>query len=238
MGPLARKGRLGNRGPLMTATDPVPDRQALALLGAAVRARLEAHADIYRVQDDRIELFAVGGFLSEAECTRLCAMIDAVARPSALHELDYASGFRTSYSGDLDPRDPFVADISQRIDALLGVSAAIGEPVQGQRYLPGQQFKPHNDWFYVTEGYWPQEEARGGQRSWTAMAYCNTVEAGGATAFTLLGLEIEPKPGVLLLWNNALPDGRPNEATLHAGLPVERGAKYVITKWYRTREWR
>jgi prolyl 4-hydroxylase len=164
-------------------------------------------------------------------------MIDAVARPSALHELDYASGFRTSYSGDLDPRDPFIAAISARIDALLGVTAEIGEPVQGQRYLPGQEFKPHNDWFYVTESYWPEEQARGGQRSWTAMAYCNPVEAGGATAFTLLGLEIEPKPGVLLLWNNALPDGRPNEATLHAGLPVVSGAKYVITKWYRTRRW-
>jgi prolyl 4-hydroxylase len=165
-------------------------------------------------------------------------MIDAVARPSSLHELDYASGFRTSYSGDLDPRGALVTDISQRIDTLLGVDPVIGEPVQGQRYHPGQQFKPHNDWFYVTEGYWPQEEARGGQRSWTAMAYLNAVEAGGATAFTALGIQIEPKPGVLLLWNNALPDGRPNEATMHAGLPVERGAKYVITKWYRTREWR
>lgn len=217
--------------------DAVPDQQALVRLGEQVRARLAADPAVYRVQDERIELFAVGGFLSQEECARLTAMIDAVARPSALHELDYASGFRTSYSGDLDPRDPFVAGISARIDALLGVEAAIGEPVQGQRYQPGQQFKPHNDWFYVTEGYWPQEERRGGQRSWTAMAYCNAVEAGGATAFTLLGIEIEPKPGVLLLWNNALPDGRPNEATLHAGLPVERGAKYIITKWYRTRPW-
>ena len=121
---------------------------------------------------------------------------------------------------------------------MLGVDAAIGEPVQGQRYLPGQQFKPHNDWFYTSEGYWPGEEARGGQRSWTAMAYLNAVDEGGATAFIELGIQIEPKPGVLLLWNNALPDGRPNEATLHAGLPVEAGAKYVITKWYRTRAWR
>ena len=70
------------------------------------------------------------------------------------------------------------------------------------------------------------------------MAYINAVEAGGATAFTLLGIEIAPTPGVLLLWNNALPDGRPNEATLHAGAPVEAGAKYIITKWYRTRRWR
>ncbi|HEY6964604.1 MAG TPA: 2OG-Fe(II) oxygenase [Erythrobacter sp.] len=222
----------------MTAPGLVPDQAALARLGEAVRARLEADPSVYRVDDERIELFAVGGFLSEVECARLCTMIDAVARPSSLHELDYASGFRTSYSGDLDPRDPFVAGISQRIDALLGVEAAIGEPVQGQRYRPGQEFKPHNDWFYTSEGYWPQEEARGGQRSWTAMAYLNAVEAGGATAFTLLGLEIAPKPGVLLLWNNALPDGRPNPATLHAGRPVERGSKYIITKWYRTRAWR
>ncbi|WP_086734503.1 2OG-Fe(II) oxygenase [Erythrobacter colymbi] len=222
----------------MSAPGIVPDQAALARLGEAVRARLTGDPAVYRVDDERIELFAVGGFLSDGECARLCTMIDAVARPSSLHELDYASGFRTSYSGDLDPRDPFVAGISQRIDGLLGVEAAIGEPVQGQRYRPGQEFKPHNDWFYTSEGYWPQEEARGGQRSWTAMAYLNAVEAGGATAFTLLGLEIEPKPGVLLLWNNALPDGRPNPAALHAGCPVERGSKYIITKWYRTRAWR
>lgn len=216
-------------------TDPVPDRQALADLGADVRARIMARSDAYRIDDPRIELFAFGDFLSAEECARLIAKIDAVARRSALHELAYDSGFRTSYSGDLDPRDPFVAGISARIDALLGVPGEIGEPVQGQRYLPGQEFKPHNDWFYATESYWPQEQRRGGQRSWTAMVYLNPVEEGGATAFTLLGIEIEPKPGVLLLWNNALPDGRPNEATLHAGMPVVRGAKYVITKWYRTR---
>lgn len=219
-------------------TDCVPDQDALARLGEQVRARLDADPAVYRVPGDQVDLYAVGDFLDAAECERLCAMIDAVAKPSALHELDYASGYRTSFSGDLDPHDPFVAAISRRIDAALGVDSAIGEPVQGQRYLPGQQFKPHNDWFYTTEGYWPGEEARGGQRSWTAMAYLNAVDEGGATAFVHLGLQIEPKPGVLLIWNNALPDGRPNEATLHAGTPVVRGAKYVITKWYRTRSWR
>lgn len=222
----------------MRAPATVPDQAALARLGAAVRGRLAADPSVYRVPTDRVELFAIGDFLTGEECARLIAMIDAVARPSSLHELDYASGFRTSYSGDLDPADPLIAEVSARIDALLGVPAEIGEPVQGQRYLPGQQFKPHNDWFYTTEGYWPEEQRRGGQRSWTAMAYLNAVARGGATAFTALGIQVEPKAGVLLLWNNALPDGRPNEATLHAGMPVEEGAKYVITKWYRTRQWR
>jgi len=219
----------------MNATALVPDQTELARLGDAVRARLAGNPAVYRAEAAGMELFAIGSFLSPDECARLCAMIDAVAQPSALHEIDYASGFRTSFSGDLDPADPFVAGISARIDAVLGVAAEIGEPVQGQRYHEGQEFKPHNDWFYTSEGYWPQEAARGGQRSWTAMAYLNAVEEGGATFFVRAGLAIAPTPGVLLLWNNALPDGQPNERTLHAGLPVERGTKYIITKWYRTR---
>jgi prolyl 4-hydroxylase len=222
----------------MTAADTVPDQEALARVGAQVRERLAADPGVDRIENDHCELFAVGDFLTPAECTRLCAMIDEVARPSSLHELDYASGFRTSYSGDLDPGESFVKGISRRIDDLLGLDPVIGEPVQGQRYLPGQQFQPHNDWFYTSEKYWKLEEARGGQRSWTAMAYLNDVEEGGATLFTEIGIQIEPKPGVLLLWNNALPDGRPNEGTMHAGMPVLKGAKYVITKWYRTRKWR
>lgn len=207
-------------------------------VGVDVRARLAANPTVYRVEIETVELFAVGDFLTADECAQLCTMIDAIARPSALHEVAYDSGFRTSYSGDLDPHDQFVSSISGRIDTLLGVDRVIGEPVQGQRYLPGQQFKPHNDWFYTSESYWPQEEARGGQRSWTTMAYLNDVEEGGATLFAALGFQIEPKRGALLIWNNALPDGRPNESTLHAGLPVVRGVKYIITKWYRTREWR
>lgn len=218
--------------------DPMPDQSALSRLGEAVRAALSANTDVYQIENAAVELFAVGNFIKSEECAQLCTMIDAVARPSGLHELDYASGYRTSFSGDLDPHDSFVAGIARRIDALLGVDPDIGEPVQGQRYLPGQQFKSHNDWFYTSESYWPQEEARGGQRSWTTMAYLNPVEAGGATLFSALGIQIEPQPGALLIWNNALPDGRPNESTLHAGMPVIRGVKYIITKWYRTRKWR
>jgi prolyl 4-hydroxylase len=221
-----------------TPSEDVADQAALAELGAAVRARLAADPAVYTVPTDKAEIFAIGDFLSPAECQQLCTMIDAVARPSSLHELDYASGFRTSFSGDLDPGDSFVRGISRRIDDVLGIDPAFGEFVQGQRYLPGQQFKPHNDWFYTTEAYWPLEQARGGQRSWTAMVYLNEVEEGGDTHFTHVGIRIEPKPGVLMIWNNAHPNGTPNVDTMHAGSPVAKGAKYVITKWYRTRPWR
>ena len=73
--------------------------------------------------------------------------------------------------------------------------------------------------------YWPRERKRGGQRSWTAMAFLNAVEEGGTTDFTAIGASIEPKPGALLIWNNANPDGSPNNDTIHAGTPVVKGHK-------------
>ncbi len=221
----------------MKSPNTIPDKDALARVGESVRKRLKADQQIYQIDTDKAELFAVGDFLSAAECERLCLLIDLVAKPSTLHEQDYATGFRTSYSGDLDPSDPFVKGISRRIDDLLGMNSKCGEAIQGQRYLPGQQFKPHNDWFYTSEKYWELERKRGGQRSWTAMVFLNDVEQGGETHFTEVGIKIEPKPGVLLVWNNALPDGTPNENTMHAGTPVVKGTKYIITKWYRTRKW-
>lgn len=222
----------------MSKTKSVPDQDALRRVGKQVRERLADDPGVYKIDTDKAELFAVGDFLSKAECDRLCLMVDQTARPSSLHEIGYDSGFRTSYSGDLDPYDSFVKGIGRRIDDLLGLDSKIGEAIQGQRYLPGQQFKPHNDWFYTSEKYWQYERKRGGQRSWTAMAFLNDVEEGGETHFTEIGIKIEPKPGVLLIWNNALPDGTPNEGTMHAGTPVIRGVKYIITKWYRTRTWR
>lgn len=225
----------------MASTIPskeIADQAGLAAVGEIVRTRLAGDPLVYKVPTTKAEIFAIGDFLSAGECQQLIDMIDAVARPSSLHELDYASGFRTSFSGDLDPSDSFVKGIARRIDDALGIDPAFGEPIQGQRYLPGQQFKPHNDWFYTSEKYWKLEQARGGQRSWTAMAYLNAVEEGGDTHFTHVGIKIEPKPGVLMIWNNAHPDGTPNVDTMHAGSPVGKGAKYVITRWYRTRPWR
>ena len=43
--------------------------------------------------------------------------------------------------------------------------------------------------------------------------------------------------GTLLIWNNLNAEGEPNTNTLHQGMPVLAGVKYVITKWYRERPW-
>jgi prolyl 4-hydroxylase len=221
----------------MATTELIPDKDALRRVGETVRKRLTGN-NVYKLPTDKAEIFAVGDFLTPSECQRMMRMIDTVARPSSLYDQDYSSGFRTSYSGDLDGYDPLVKAISRRIDDLLGINGICGETIQGQRYFPGQEFKAHNDWFYTDQDYWKTERKRGGQRSWTAMAFLNKVDKGGETHFVEVGAKIEPKPGVLLVWNNALPDGSPNDNTLHAGTPVIEGVKYVLTRWYRTRKWK
>ena len=213
-----------------------PDRAGLVRLGETVRARLAADPTVYRVPVDAAEVFAVGQFLSADECTRLMAHIDNVAEPSQTFDGPYAP-YRTSYSGNVDPEDSFVRMIDRRLCDLFGIEPAWGETFQGQRYQPGQEFKGHHDWFDPAAPYWPDEKRRGGQRSWTAMVYLNAVEEGGETDFPKLSIRIAPEPGALLCWNNALPDGTPNPATLHAAMPVLKGTKYVITKWFRTRPW-
>jgi prolyl 4-hydroxylase len=223
--------------PMMIDAGDNPDGQRLRRTGRKVRERLAANPAVYRLPCEKAELWAVGDFLSPEECGRLMVMIDAVAKPSRAFDAEYASGYRTSYSGDPDPHDPFVKRIQRRIDDLLGIDPSYGETIQGQRYLPGQQFQAHTDWFPANTPYWETERDRGGQRCFTAMAFLNAVEEGGHTAFPHLDISVEPKPGALLIWNNADADGVPNPWTLHAGTPVQRGVKYIVTKWYRVRRW-
>jgi len=217
-------------------TGSAAEQLALRQVGEIVRARLSSDPGVYRIPVDDLEIYGVADFFSPAECEKLIAIVDGVARPSPTYKGTDATG-RTSYSGDVDPFDPFILMLQRRIDDLMGIDPSFGETIQGQRYAPGQEFRGHYDHFLPSQPFWDSEQKRGGQRSWTAMAYLNAVEEGGTTDFTRIDLSIPPQPGALLIWNNMKADGTPNPDAMHAGMPVVRGTKYVLTKWYRARPW-
>lgn len=202
-----------------------------------VVARLEATPGIRRAPVEGAEMFLFENYLSDEECETLMRLIDADLRPSTLLASTNDPEFRTSESCDLDRWSPEVQAVDERIANLLGVPPETAETMQGQRYRPGQQFKAHCDYFHQSEAYWPAMQESGGQRTFTAMAYLNDVEEGGATWFPRAGIRVAPRKGLLLIWNNMLPDGAPNPATLHEGMRVMAGTKYVITKWFRERTW-
>jgi prolyl 4-hydroxylase len=198
-------------------------------------ARLRATPGVQRVPSPKLDLFIVRGFLDPETCEALIERIDQRRRPSEIaDDLGYAD-FRTSETCDLDHSDPLVAEVDRRIAALLGLPLDASEPIQGQRYAPGQEFKPHTDTFEPAGLDYFRHCAETGNRSWTAMVYLNEPDEGGATRFKAIGKTIQPETGKLLTWNNLLPDGRPNPATLHQGMKVRKGAKYILTKWFRER---
>ena len=186
-----------------------------------------------RVPTRQLELFIVRGFLDAETCAALVERIDRRRRPSEIADDLGIANFRTSETCDLDGSDPVVAEVDRKIGDLLGLPPAAGEQLQGQRYAPGQEFKPHTDTFEPGGYDFYVHTAARGQRTWTAMIYLNQPEDGGATRFKIIGKTIQPEMGKLLAWNNLLPDGRPNPATLHQGMKVRRGTKYVLTKWFR-----
>ncbi len=184
-----------------------------------------------------VELFARRQFLDAAECEALVARIDAQRRPSGLADHYGDADFRTSETCDLGGDDPFVTSVVARLAAYAGLDPRHAEPLQGQRYAVGQEFKAHTDTFEPGGPDYDRYCSVSGQRTWTLMVYLNEPGAGGATRFKRLGKIIQPETGKLLAWNNLLPDGQPNYDTLHQGVPVRSGTKYIITCWFRQQPW-
>ena len=208
-----------------------------ALAGSLTAARLDADPAVTRATIDNAQFYYHPDFLLPEQCEDLVAIIDANRRPSTLLSDKPDQNFRTSDSCDMDRWSPAVRPIDESIADLLGIDPNQGETMQGQRYAPGQQFRAHHDYFHATENYWAKVSQQGGQRTWTAMIYLNDVAEGGATWFPQAGIKVAPKRGLLLAWNNMNPDGSPNQATLHEGMAVVEGVKYIVTKWFREGQW-
>jgi prolyl 4-hydroxylase len=209
-----------------------------AQLGASVGDKLNSTSGVWRLcpgAGRAVQFYLRDNFLSAEECRGLVEQIDAGCYPSTLFEQEKYAGIRTSQSCNLNVYDPLVAEVDSRIADLLGINRALGEPLQGQRYEVTQCFQDHVDFFYVDQPYWEEYASHGGQRTWTAMIYLSQVARGGGTRFSLLDVEIEPKIGRILVWNNMAEDGSPNGWVLHSGQPVDDGVKYIVTKWYRER---
>lgn len=213
------------------------DKAALGDYCAALSARLATIPGVQRTPNRLVDIFTRRDFLDDVECQLLIDKIDRERRPSTLLAPTDDKEFRTSDSCDFDRQEPEVDAIERKIDEFVGIPHRRGETIQGQRYAVGQQFKPHHDWFYIDQKYWPEESKRGGQRVWTVMIYLNDTQIGGATRFKKIGKMFKAERGKLLCWSNLDHAGEPNVWTLHQGMKVRAGVKYIITKWYREQPW-
>lgn len=124
--------------------------------------------------------------------------------------------------------------IAARLTAAAGERLECAEPVDVLRYGPGAEYRPHRDYLP------PSDRSTGpapnpGQRTATLFVYLASPADGGATAFPDLPAEIAPVAGRLVHFRNVDARGAPDARTLHAGLPVISGEKWLATVFLRER---
>ena len=215
----------------------IDDAVKLAEFGRVGRTRLDSNPRAFKMPSDKFEIYVVRDYFSAAECEAVIERINADLIPSGILAQNGDPGFRTSRSCNFAPDDATIRAVDTKLCQLLGIHPDYSELMQGQRYDVGQEFKPHHDYFHKGEYYYEQVGREGGQRTWTAMVFLNTPEKGGFTDYPNTGIRIAPRQGNVVVWNNMDLYGHPNPNSLHHGMPVEAGSKYVITKWFRERRW-
>jgi prolyl 4-hydroxylase len=163
------------------------------------------------------------------ECAHIITLAKPLMTPSVV--VNPTSGkqephpIRTSDGTVLGPiqQDLVTHAINLRIAAVTGTDEEQGEPLAVMRYTPGQQYRLHHDCL-------PGEP---NQRGITLIAYLNEGYENGNTHFPALGYSVQAKAGDAILFANLLPDGRVDERSRHAGLPVAHGEKWICTRWIR-----
>ncbi|GAA4868105.1 2OG-Fe(II) oxygenase [Luteimonas vadosa] len=184
----------------------------------------------------------VDGLLSADECRLLIATSQPMLRGSQTTDPDtgdaIAMPIRTSSDASLDPiqEDFALRAVQLRLCAAAGVDLVQAEHLTVLRYEPGQQYRPHRD--YLPPATIARDGPQAGNRMRTICVYLNDVEAGGATEFPGPGVSIAPKAGSAVVFDNLLPDGSPDPDSVHAGLPVDRGVKWLGTLWLRQGRYR
>ena len=186
------------------------------------------------MRNPRVVVF--GGLLTHEECDGLVEL--ARPRLARSETVDHATGgsevnaARTSDGMFFERGEsPLILRIEQRIAELVHWPLDHGEGLQILRYRPGAEYRPHNDYFDPKHPGTAAVLQRGGQRVGTLVMYLNTPEAGGATTFPDVGLEVAPVKGNAVFFSYDRPHAVTR--TLHGGAPVLAGEKWVATKWLR-----
>ncbi|KAK3988804.1 hypothetical protein QBC44DRAFT_328599 [Cladorrhinum sp. PSN332] len=194
-------------------------------------------------------------FITPPERDHLLKLAKDTFTRSAVTGRQAHNSVRTSQSTTVK-RDEVVRCVESRALAFQGydVPASHLEPLQLVKYGPSERYHFHTDWFTSD-----RDTSEGGNRVSSFFAYVQVANGttGGGTNFPRLeapshdrwcdegivdcdeawdkGVTFKPVEGNAIYWENLGVDGRGDERTLHAGLPVLSGGKVGMNIWTRER---
>jgi hypothetical protein len=122
-------------------------------------------------------------------------------------------------------RDFVLAILRARVADVTGLPVRAMEIPNVLHYSVGEEYRPHWDT--------PEDPNTPGfsQRVLTFLIPLNEDYEGGETDFPVIGGRWKGRRGSALFFWNIEPDGTRDRGTLHAGLPVTCGEKWLLSQW-------
>lgn len=142
------------------------------------------------------------------------------------------SKYRTSSSFTLERNSPEISQISNNIKSKLFSDINFFEKPQIHKYEKNQEYLDH----YDARDIKMIDENNFNQRRNTAILYLNDNFKGGGTYFKNKNITVTPKKGRLLLFENCFKGtDYIHPLSLHSGLRIKEGIKWILTLWSRKR---
>lgn len=211
------------------------------------------HGKVITVSAHSPRAYLFKNFLTPEECDYLIDLAEEELEDATVVEgttgESVKSEVRTSTAMSFSRgQDEVISRVEKRIAAVSHIPVGHGEPLQVLKYINGQKYDAHHDYFHDDVN--PARE-RGGQRIATMLMYMSTVpiDGGGETTFPdakfgqVSGAEwsdcannklsVKTEKGDALLFFSLNVDGTKDPRSIHASCPTTVGQKYSLTKWMR-----
>ena len=186
-------------------------------------------------------IYTIDNFIDDNKCNHIINISKGNFNPALV--ISVSNGIISNERSGLNywiehNDDNIIKEICERISKLVRIPLTNAENVQVIYYKKGQEYRKHFDAFNKKTIKGLKHTKFGGNRIVTCIVYLNNVESGGSTLFPMLGIEVKPKKGKLLVFYNCENEKyeRPHRNSLHAGSPVLEGEKYAFTLWFREKD--
>lgn len=119
-------------------------------------------------------------------------------------------------------------DLTRRFSQYCHLPVDHFEPISVLRYGIDHEYTPHYDYFDPERIRRHEQNGDfGGQRLVTCLVHLVPADRGGSTWYEHGDIEVPERAGLGVIHYNAKPNGLPDEHSLHAGLPIKEGEKWL-----------
>jgi prolyl 4-hydroxylase len=176
-------------------------------------------------------ILIIDDFISKDDCDQIILKYkDKVRKQSTIS--GSSTNYRNSSSLILDRDCPTLSQISRNIKINLSSDINFFEKPQIHKYEKDQEYLDHYDARDIKQ----INEINFHQRRNTAIIYLNEDFYGGSTYFKQKNITIIPKQARLLIFENCFKGtDYIHPLSMHSGLKVTKGIKWILSLWSRKR---